>query len=313
MDELDLEFLIVAVALGVASLAAARSWPGGARVRTIWTGYVRRAPATLAYAAILAASTWIVAGDSASAAQEILRDQSTNLHNLRVDSADVLVRSAFWSGTTTLLPVIATLAVVLVPAEAWLGTRRLVLVFAAGHVGATLATAVALSNGYVASGPDGDVEHAIDVGISYGALAVAAVLTYRLPRRWRPPYGATLVFACGALALAPGAEFADFGHLVAILIGFAVAPLVLRHHAERGPSSGSSGGRQRAGLAPLALLAALPGSVVHRLRTPTRPERAPERHGHDPEQAGHRHVGEDGPPRQLVPPLVLADRDLQRD
>lgn len=49
----------------------------------------------------------------------------------------MLFRSAFWSGTTVYLPFLILLVVVLAPAEEWLGTFRLILVFWLGHVGAT--------------------------------------------------------------------------------------------------------------------------------------------------------------------------------
>lgn len=71
---------------------------------------------------------------------------------------------------------------------------------------------------------DPALAYALDVGVSYGFAAVAALLTFRLPARWRPPYAIGLLGYAG-LRLAVGGTFTDLGHLVAVLIGFALYPL----------------------------------------------------------------------------------------
>jgi Rhomboid-like protein len=73
------------------------------------------------------------------------------------------------------------------------------------------------------------VEHSVvnarDVGPSYAVFAVAAALVYLLDRRLRAPYAAALVgYAVAATVVS--STFTDFGHLIAIGIGFACRPLV---------------------------------------------------------------------------------------
>ena len=96
--------------------------------------------------------------------------------------------------------------------------------FAAGHLGATLVTAggllLAIHAGIVSHSQEG----AIDVGVSYGFAALAAVFTYRLVGRVRYAWGGVLLSVV-VLAAAVGRTFTDFGHLVAVLIGFAMWPL----------------------------------------------------------------------------------------
>ena len=132
---------------GVAWLVAvgtAHGWPGASVLHRSWRriepyvgAYVRCSPATFIYAGVIFVTTWVAAGLSSVQRNALLRSQSTNLHNLRAHPVDVLFRSAFWSGTTVYLPFLILLVVVLAPAEEWLGTFRLILVFWLGHVGAT--------------------------------------------------------------------------------------------------------------------------------------------------------------------------------
>ena len=99
--------------------------------------------------------------------------------------------------------------------------------FATGHLGATLITAggllLAIHAGIVSHSQEG----AIDVGVSYGFAAVAAVFTYRLTGRSRYAWGGVTASVV-VLAAAVGRTFTDFGHLVAVLIGFAMWPLARR-------------------------------------------------------------------------------------
>jgi hypothetical protein len=215
------------------AVGAAHHWPGASVLHRLWrrlepylSAYVRASPATFIYAGIIFVTTWVAAGVTSSQRNALLRAQSTNLHNLRTHPVDVLFRSAFWSGSTLFLPFLLLLAIVLAPAEEWLGTFRLILIFALGHVGATLLTAVAISHGYFVSSGDPGIARTIDVGVSYGAFCVAGVLTYRLPKRWRPPYAAALVLVFGLLAFVLSQTFTEFGHFVSVLIGLAAYPFV---------------------------------------------------------------------------------------
>jgi thiosulfate reductase cytochrome b subunit len=125
---------------------------------------------------------------------------------------------------------------VLAPAERWLGTARWAIVFIAGHIGATLLTAAGLWTAIRLDAVNESVSRSADVGVSYGFLAVAAVLIYRLPRRLRLPYVAILGGYL-AIALFTRGTFTDAGHLVALLIGFACYPLALGRFKRRAEAS----------------------------------------------------------------------------
>jgi Rhomboid-like protein len=233
VDRFDLFILSVAGLAWLVAVGAAHGWPGAELVHRLWRrvepylgAYVRRSPATFTYAGIIFVTTWVVAGLNSPERAALLRTQSTNLDNLGAHPVDVLFRSAFWSGTTVFLPLLFVFVVILAPAEAWLGTFRLILIFALGHVGATLATAVAISHGFFSAPGQSGIARTTDVGISYGTVCVAAVLTYRLPKRWRAPYAAVLVlvFALAAFVVSP--TFTDFGHFVSVLIGLLAYPFV---------------------------------------------------------------------------------------
>jgi rhomboid family protein len=236
VDRFDLFILSVAGAAWLIAVGAAHHWPGASVLHRIWDrvepylgAYVRSSPATFVYAGIIFVTTWVAAGLSRAQRDALLRTQSTNLHNLRTHPVDVLFRSAFWSGSTAFLPFLLLLAIFLAPAEVWLGTFRLILIFALGHVGATLLTAVAISHGVFTSSGEEGLARTIDVGVSYGTFCVAAVLTYRLPKRWRLPYAAALLFTFSMLAFVLDKTFTDFGHFLSVLIGFAAYPFVSAH------------------------------------------------------------------------------------
>src|SRR5438477_5733859 len=104
---------------------------------------VRANPATFVYLFTLIVTSAIIRGAGRRIADSLLRTQSTNLSNLRHDPVHVLFTSAFWlnDGFRPLL-LILPFALVLAPVERWIGSARAILVFALGHVGATIITAL---------------------------------------------------------------------------------------------------------------------------------------------------------------------------
>jgi rhomboid family protein len=231
LDRFDIVILSFAGLAWLTAVGAAHHLPGASVLHRSWRrvepylgSYVRSSPGTFVYAGVIFVTTWVAAGLTSTQRNALLRTQSTNLHNLRTHPVDVLFRSAFWSGSTAYLPFLLLIAIVLAPAEEWLGTFRLVLVFALGHVGATLLTAVAISHGFFSSPSMHGLARTIDVGISYGAFCVAGVLTYRLPKRWRLAYAGALVLAFSLLAFLVSRTFTDFGHFTSVFLGFASYP-----------------------------------------------------------------------------------------
>jgi hypothetical protein len=213
-------------------LRPVQQWWLEARPRLIL--WVRSAPLTYGYLAVLFVTTWVLASASARLGNRLLLEQSTNLHQLARDPVRVLISSAFWlPGTATLVAWAALLTVVLAPVERRVGSWRLGIVFGVGHVGATLLTAAGLWTALRLDAVEVNVVNAPDVGASYGFFAVAGALTYLLAPRLRLAYALLLVIPVAGVAAAFH-TFTDFGHLLSILIGFACYRLV-RGRSVRAP------------------------------------------------------------------------------
>lgn len=193
------------------------------------------APASLIYLFTLAVTTWTLSGVDPQVARRLLISQSTNLDNMVHEPFRVLVASAFWvEGASSYGLVALAFLVVMIPAERWLGTRRWIAAFAGGHVGATLVTvtgiAVGLSRGWLGRG----VARASDVGVSYGFVAVAGLLSYRFrDRRVRATWVAAFLVGLGVMVGLRG-TFTDYGHLAAFCLGLAMRRLARPRTADAG-------------------------------------------------------------------------------
>ena len=205
-------------------LRPVQRWWVSTRPRLI--AYVRSAPVTFGYLAVLFVTTWVLTTASGRLADRLLLAASTNLHQLARDPVRVLMSSAFWlPGTGSLLVWAVLLVVVLAPVERRIGSWRLGAVFGIGHVGATLLTAAGLWTALRLDAVEHSVVNARDVGASYGFLAVAGALTFLLVPRLRFAYGALLLVPVVAVATLSH-TFTDFGHVLALLLGFGCRPLV---------------------------------------------------------------------------------------
>ncbi|WP_245970511.1 ANTH domain-containing protein [Streptomyces rishiriensis] len=207
---------------------------GVSRVRRAVWAYVRRAPGTHVWLAVLFVTTVALHHMSPEFEQDFLRQRSTNIHELSRHPVRVLVASAMWIDGGHWVPYVALYSVFHAQAERWLGTARWLAVCAAAHVLATLisegALAVAIQDGLA---PRSSV-NSLDVGVSYALAGVAAVLVYRIGSPWRYGYLAGLLVFYGIpLAVAP--TFTDFGHFVSVLIGLGCYPLVRGRETVRDP------------------------------------------------------------------------------
>ena len=211
---------------------------------------VRANPATFVYLFTLFVTTVVIGATGTRLTTALLQSQSTNLTNLRHDPLHVLFTSAFWlpEGYQLILLVIP-FAIVLAPAERWLGTWRWLVVFVTGHVGASLLTAVIIWAELERQMTSASLTRTVDVGASYGLVAILGVLTYRVPTHWRVPY---LVAVLGVIAVGmiAGPTFTDIGHVIAFGIGLACRSLVPRTspaaavHGETDPALGATTTRQ---------------------------------------------------------------------
>ncbi|MER5517030.1 MULTISPECIES: rhomboid-like protein [unclassified Streptomyces] len=190
----------------------------------VWA-YVRSAPGTYIWLAVLFVTTFALHHMSPEFEQQFLRQRSTNIHELSDNPVRVLVASAMWIEGGHWVPYAFLYTVFHAPAERWLGTGRWLAVCAAAHVLATLISEGALLKGI----HDGIVPYTavntMDIGVSYALAGVMAVLAYRIATPWRYAYVAVVLLVYG-LPLTESPTFTDLGHFVATLIGLACYPLV---------------------------------------------------------------------------------------
>ena len=169
-------------------------------------GYVRSAPATFAYLALISVTTWVLVGVTPSVADQILHQHSSNLHELSAKPMKVLIQSAFWLDSYVALVGVAVAAVLLAPVERWLGTARWIIAFAAGHIGATLVSGSALWLAIRSGHASSSLGNTIDVGASYGFAAIAGLMTYGLRGRMRIVWASAGLTVLGIGVGSPGAR-----------------------------------------------------------------------------------------------------------
>ncbi|MFD3575193.1 rhomboid-like protein [Streptomyces sp. NPDC058644] len=186
--------------------------------------YIRGAPGTYIWLAILFVTTVAMHHMSPEFEQDFLRQRSTNIHELSKNPVRVLISSALWIDGGTWLSYAVLYTVFHATAERWLGTARWLAVAAGAHVMATLISegvlALAIHHG---AAPPSSV-NTLDVGVSYALAGVIAVLTYWVPAPWRYAY-LLVVIAVYGTPLITGRTFTDLGHFTSVLIGLACYPL----------------------------------------------------------------------------------------
>ncbi|HEX7406010.1 MAG TPA: rhomboid-like protein [Candidatus Nanopelagicaceae bacterium] len=222
-----LVFALFLLVIGTERVMLSERWPQLDGVRRRWNhwspkakAYMRSAPGTFTYLFVLVITTWVLQTSSSKIANELLLARSTNLHHLFGDPMRVLFGSAFWvSSGEELLFTILIFSLIVAQVERWLGTARTVVIFFLGHVGATVIVALwlwaSLNFTYVKS----PITNAQDVGASYGFAALAAILAFRisLPRRW---LYITVVLAIAGIDLTLEPSFTNWGHAIAVALGF---------------------------------------------------------------------------------------------
>lgn len=148
----------------------------------------------------------------------VIRHMSTNLHNLGHGRLVTLIGSAFVTAEGPMWVWLPGLVCLLALAELLWRSRRVLITFALGHVGATLVVAAGLATAIEAGWLPITVARATDVGISYGAAAVLGTLTAAIPTRWRPAWIGWWL-SLGLLMVCLGTDFTNTGHFVALLLG----------------------------------------------------------------------------------------------
>ncbi|MDH6630090.1 hypothetical protein M2271_007940 [Streptomyces sp. LBL] len=186
--------------------------------------YVRGAPGTYVWLALLFVTTVAVHHMSPDFEREFLLERSTNIQGLSQNPVRVLVASALLIDGGNWLPYVFLYSVFHAPAERWLGTLRWLVVCVTAHVLASLisesAVLVAMWDGRAPA----STADTMDIGVSYALAGVVGVLVYRIARPWRYGYLAVVLLVYG-VPLVVGRTFTDFGHFVSLLTGFACHPV----------------------------------------------------------------------------------------
>jgi hypothetical protein len=181
-----------------------------------------RVRVTLLYTAALLTVTIALLIMGPFVQDRVIRHASTNLENLSHGHIGTLVGSAFVVEPGPAYIWLPGLVCLLALCEVIFCSSRLILAFAAGHIGATLLTAVGLTAALEFDLLSSEVTRASDVGMSYGAAGVLGGLTTAIPSRYRPIWIGWWIGVAAASALV-GHDFTDVGHAFAVVLGMLVS------------------------------------------------------------------------------------------
>jgi hypothetical protein len=173
---------------------------------------------TVAYAVILTGVSSALVALGPAVQNRVISHASTNLHNLSHGHLGTLFVSAFVIEAGPIYVWLPGLMCLMALAELMWRSRRLMVAFAVGHVGATLLVAVGLTAAVELGWLSADVTRATDVGMSYGASAVLGALRAAIPSRLRPAWTGWWI-AVAAAVVAVNRDFTDVGHAAALVLG----------------------------------------------------------------------------------------------
>jgi hypothetical protein len=204
--------------------------------RRMWR-FVRSAPLTYLWLIILAYTTTVAYDVNRQRLHHILVHRSTNLRHLDTNPIKALIESLLWIDGRSWLPYyLLVFTIFLAPAERWLGSLRWLLVGLAAHVGATYLSEGWLYWQIVRGAAPQSMENVRDIGVSYFAVGLVAVLSYHIARPWRWGYvAAVLLTFIVWLVWHPG--LTALGHGCAVLIGLCCYPLTRGRGAPWHPRS----------------------------------------------------------------------------
>lgn len=189
---------------------------------------VARSDLAIGYAVLLVGVTVVLTALGDRTYDQVVEASSTNLANLRQQPWAVLLASAFVLSSPWGLWLLPLLMLAYAAAQRWVGRLATIAVAAFGHVGATLVVATGLSAGLAHGALERKlIVHAVDVGVSYGLMCLAAFLVGQVPRRWRAAYVVGLL-AYIVLPFALDPSFTGVGHAMAFTIGLLLALVVSR-------------------------------------------------------------------------------------
>jgi hypothetical protein len=185
--------------------------------------YVRSAPLTFTWLALLLVTTVIQRQMGKHQLNLFLSERSTNVHNLVTDPLRVIFESLLWLDGAYWVPYAIGFAVILAPAERWLGWWRWLTVGLAGHIVATYVSEGMLAYRISHDHPEKRyLVHVTDIGVSYYMAAILGVLAWRFTgwKRWLIALGGAVGFASSLVIWGP--NFTRLGHVVAFLVGLSM-------------------------------------------------------------------------------------------
>ncbi|MFI0712577.1 rhomboid-like protein [Streptomyces inhibens] len=187
--------------------------------------WVRSTPGTHIWLLIIGITSLVIASASEGLEQFLVHRTSSNIHELNEHPLPSLLISGFWiERPSSFLLYVVMFELLHANVERWLGTWRWLLTVGGAHVAATLASQELVLLAIEGHQLPRSMTHVVDIGVSYGLAAAAGVLTYRLRPPWRYGYLAGVLVFFG-IPLMTGATFTDFGHAIALTMGFAAWPL----------------------------------------------------------------------------------------
>ncbi|MFJ9695937.1 rhomboid-like protein [Kitasatospora sp. NPDC101183] len=203
-----------------------REWrePWWARAGQAVRAYVRSAPGSYAWLAVLLVTTQIIRHVDHATADRILERRSTNLHHLQVSPVRVLVTSALWIAGGGWPTYFVLYNLFHVPVERWLGSLRWISVAMIAHVGATYLSEGVLGWAIHRGLAPAKAVYTLDYGVSYALAGVVGVMAYLIVKPWRYLYVAG-VLAVYVLGVHQHRDYTSIGHLSAALIGLACYPI----------------------------------------------------------------------------------------
>ena len=185
-------------------------------------------PFTFGYVAVLAATSLFARYADPSLTSALYQASSTDVAHLMQSPALVLLASALWiaGGVTSSFTLVFVLA--LTGLERRIGGGRTAVVFLLGHVLATLATEIPVGVLVLVGDLPHSSLHRFDYGISFGVAASVGALAGLL----RPWLRWTILAVFGAILLQDLIGYldpmSDWGHLLSLVIGVGMWPLVRR-------------------------------------------------------------------------------------
>ncbi len=187
---------------------------------------VTSAPLASTYALVLLVTTLVLRNVSATTAEQLLNASSTDVAHLSRDPVTVLILSALWLPGEPWLDGALVLLLVAAPLERRIGSARTGLVFLSGHVLATLLTELPIAAGIAVGWLTPDDGLRIDVGASYGLMAVLVAFIGGLT----PVRGLLTLAVAGPLVVGIPTELdlTTYGHLLAAVTGACWWPTL--HH-----------------------------------------------------------------------------------